>query len=839
MSALMADIRLALRTLRKNPGFAAVALLTLALGLGANTAIFSLWKSVARAPLPAVEDPDGLVMLTNPDASGSWNGTWRTASDGPRSWATWEEFEQLRDEATTFSSLMAVQASLDAWLVRVGQGEDEEIRGRLVSGGFFETLGARPAAGRLFTRSEDGDEPTSAVISHALWQRRFRGRPDAIGTPLRIGAVTVTIVGVAPRGFIGETNGQVPDMWLPLRLQPQVIPGSNWLRDQPPDKRMWLHVFGRLRSGATAAQAEAQANALLHAGLASFYGNVAGDRRRELLDQHFRVSSAARGASHTVGRFSASVAALFGAVGILLLIACANLANLLLARAAGRRTEITLRVSFGASRARLVQQLVTESLVLAAVAGLVAIPVASVLHAVLVRMLQAADPWFVVTFAVDLPVLAFTAAATLLTSLLVGVVPALQATRSEAARCLRTHSRGAIGSRVELRSGRVLVGVQLALALPLLVCAGLLVKTLENLQQPELGFRPERLLLARISVGEAVEDVGRRDRILRGIHTRLQATPGVEAVTFSQLGLFSGGVSTTGVEVEGSPGETPREVALDRVGPGYFAALDIPLRDGRDISPADHAESPKVAIINEEFRRRFFAGRNPIGLRITTGEGQSRTAYQVIGVADNARTQSLRGVVEPRFFVPAEQRRSAAASRVFLIRTRDSVASVNAALRKAASAVDPALAVTEVTPLADRLAELTAEDRAVARLAAAFGAIALVLAAAGLYGVLSYAVTRRTSEIAVRIAVGAQAQTVVGMILRESLSVVLAGMAAGAALAYLAAGVIESRLYEVTAQDPGTIAAVIAVLGLVALVACLIPAARAARIDPMAALRAE
>ena len=836
---ILKDFSHAFRAATASPGFATVAILSLALGIGANAAIFSLWKSVAFGSLPGVEDPGGLLIVTNPAASGLWRGRWNTTSDGPRSWVTFEEFEHLRDQATSFSALMAAQSSLNTWPVRVNNGAQEEVRGRMVSGEFFEVLGARPAAGRLFTRREDAGEPLYAVISHAFWQRRFGARPEAVGALLRLRDLTVTITGVAPPGFIGETNGQLPDMWLPLRLQPRVMPGNDFLRDQPPDKVMWLHVFGRLRPGVTPAQAEAQVNALLRANLESFYGNVGANRRREVLDQHLRVSPGARGVSATVGQFSSSLAVLLTAVGILLLIACANLANLLLARAAARRAEIAIRVSFGASRARLIRQLVGETLALAAVAGVAALSVAYLLHDVLVTMLQQADSWFTMSFALDFPVLAFTLGATLVTGLVVGVIPAVQMTRSDVAPHLRDQSRGAIGSRTELRSGRWLVAFQLALALPLLVGAGLLMRTVYNLQHPELGFRSERLLLARVNLGEAATDVGRRDRLLREIHTRLQSTQGIEAVTFSQLGLLGGGVSTAGIVVEGSAltAERPREGALDRVGAGYFATLGIPLRTGRDISAGDSAASHKVAVVNEAFVQRFFDGRSPIGLRITNaGDQDAGTAYEVIGVAGNARTHTLRGDVEARFFVPAEQRGSGAGSRVFIIRTAGSVASVAATVRAVASAVDPVLTVSEIAPLENRLAELTAEDGAVARLAIVFGIVALMLAAAGLYGVLSYSVSRRSGEIAIRIALGAQAQRVVGMIMRDSMGVVLAGLTAGAALAYPATRLIAGRLYEVAPQDPATIAAAIAGLLFVAAAAAYLPARRASRVNPMAAL---
>ena len=836
----MSDLRHAFRAAAAAPGFALAAIVSLALGIGANTAIFSLWKSAAHDSLPGVADPDRLVILTNPNALGQWRGSWSSTADGPRSWVTFEEFELLRDQTTAFSSLMATQSSLSTWPVRVESGRQEDVVGRLVSGQFFQVLGVRAAAGRLFSRRDDAVETAEAVISDAFWHRRFGGRATAIGTLLHFGDVTVTIVGVAPPGFSGETNGQrPPDVWLPLRLQPRVMPGADFLHDQPPDKVMWLHVLGRLQPGVTLAQAEAQANLVFRASLETFYGDVPANRRSESLDQHLRVSSASRGVSSTVNQFSGSLAVLMTAVGILLLIACGNLANLLLVRSAARRGEMAIRVALGASRGRLVRQLVIESLTLAAAAGIPAVFVAFPLHGALVTMLQQADAWFAVSFATDPGVLAFTTATTLITGLAVGLIPALQMSGSDAAPQLTDGHRGVIGSRAELRSGRALVAIQLALALPLLVGAGLLVQTMFNLQHPDIGFSPARLISARINLGEAAADANHRDRVLRDIQERLQATPGVDAATFSQLGLFSGGMSNAAVTVEGSAltQARPRDSALDRVGSGYFGTMGIPLLSGRDIASTDGADSRRVAIVNQAFVRYFLNGRNPLGLRITTGTlPDNATSYEVVGVAADARIQSLRGDVEPRFFVPAEQRESGSVSRTFLIRTRGEVASVAAAVRQIVSSVDTALTVSEIAPVEQHLAEFTAEDRAVARLALVFGLVAVLLAAAGLYGVLSYSVTRRAGEIAVRIALGAPSLRVVGMIVRDSFGVVLTGMAAGGVLAYFATRLIASRLYEVAPQDPATlVGAVIGLLGVAALAAYL-PARHASRVEPIRAL---
>jgi len=398
------------------PAFTVVAILSLALGIGANTAIFSLWNGVLYAPLPGVHRPEGLVLLTDPGASGMVRGR----LSGARRWLSYAEFERLRDHATGFSGLMASQSRLNTWQVRVDGGSPEETNGRLVSGEFFGVLGVHPAIGRLFTITEDRGEPASAVISHAYWQRRFGGRPDVIGKTLIVRDTPVSIVGVTPAAFVGETSGKQPDLWLPLRLQPRVLPGGDWLHEKPPDKVMWLHVFGRLKPDMTYAPAEAQANAVFQTGLESFYG---AERRHELGDQRLRLQPGARGASASRDELSSSLTMLLASAGVLLLITCANLANLLLARGAARHTEIAVRVSLGASRQRLIRQLVTESLALATTGGIAAIAVAYVMHGALVRMLQETEPGFFTGFAFTLPVLVFVLAATLVAALVFGALP--------------------------------------------------------------------------------------------------------------------------------------------------------------------------------------------------------------------------------------------------------------------------------------------------------------------------------------------------------------------------------------------------------------------------------
>ena len=830
------DLRYALRTLSAKPGFAAVAILSLALGIGANTAIFSLWSGVLYAPLPGVDRPEGLVMLSNPGASGMLRGR----DGGPRRWLSYAEFEQLRDHATAFSGLMASHSTLNTWQIRVDGSGPEEASGRLVSREFFEVLGVHPAIGRLFTTTEDRGEPAYAVISHAYWQRRFGGQPDVLRRTLIVRDTPVSIVGVTPAGFVGETNGQRPDLWLPLRLQPRVLPGGDWLHEKPPDKVMWLHVFGRLKPGLTNAQAEAQANAVFQTGLESFYG---AERRRERLDQQLRLQPGARGASASRDEVSSSLMMLLASAGVLLLIACANLANLLVARGAARHTEIAVRLSLGASRQRVVRQLVTESLALAVMGGIAAIAVAYALHGALGRMLQEAEPHFFMAFALTAPVLIFIVVATLAAAFVFGALPAWQVARADPGSHLKDNSRGAIGSAGELRAGRWLVGVQLALSLPLLVGAGLLVQTVYNLQRPDLGFDAERLLLARVDLGAIVQDTARRDGVLRELHSRIQRIPRVEAASFSQLGLFSGGNSTATIEVSGSApmvtrGRDSADSALDRVGAGYFTTLRIPILRGRDISETDRADTYKVCIVNEAFVQEHFGGRDPIGMRVTTVDDGVRTAYEVVGIVGDARTQTVRDDVEPRFFVPAEQRPSGGTSRTFLIRTTSGAAGVIPAVREAMNGVDAQLSGSDLdlASIEEQMAPLTADERTTARLAVVFGVVALTLAAIGLYGVLSYGITRRSSEIAIRMALGAQSRGIVAMILRETAGLLVAGLVVGSALAYVGSRMIANRLYGVAPQDPLTLTLATGVLLFVALIAAYLPARRASRVDPTAAL---
>jgi predicted permease len=831
---IIQDLRYALRTMAANPSFTAVAVLSLALGIGANTAIFSLWNSVMFAPLPGVRDAKGLVMLTNPESEGTWTGN----AEGERDHLTFSEFEDLRDHAGGFSKLMAVESGLEDFPIRVDGGAMEPARERLVSGGYFDVLGVRPAIGQVFNAADDRDARPAAVLTYAYWQSRFRGAPEVIGKSIVIRRALLTIIGVAAPGFVGETNAHPPDVWVPLKLQPQLQPGLDRLHDRPPEKSMWLHVFGRLNSGVTMPQADTQANAVFKAGLEAFYGSSAGAREHRLLNQSVRLRSGEKGVSRTRRVYSNALTVLLAGVGVLLLIACANLANLLLARGAGRRTEIALRLSLGASRGRIIRQLITESLALAAVGGAAGLAIAYALHGSLVGLVVRSDADFAMTFALDPAVLMFAIAVTVAAALLFGAIPAWQATSG-----VREQTRSATQARSGVRWNRWLVGAQLALSLPLLVGAGLLTRTLSNLERADLGYPADRMVLLRVGTRTAGYEPQRRNALHRDLMDQFARIPGVRLVSYSALGLFSGGRSTSGVEVEGMPPvpDSDNGIDTDLVGPGYFRTLGSEIIAGRDIQETDRAGSPEVCVINEAFARKFFPARNPLGQRLTVIDSDRRVAYQIAGIAKNSRAQQLRGDVEPQYYVAAQQLPEAMDSATFLIRTATNAdrASVLAAARKTVEKLDAALPVIQALTTDQVIAPRMAQDRTTAQIALVFGAVALALAAIGLYGVLSFGIARRTGEIAVRIALGAQPVRVVAMILRETSGVVVAGLAIGGALAYWAAQFLASRLYEVAPQDPLTLSAAVAVLVVVAMSAAYLPARRASRLDPMAALRQE
>jgi len=815
------DLRYAIRALVSHPGFAAVALLSLALGIGANTAIFSLMNSVLLSALP-VRDPQSLVILTNPASNGITVGH----KSGEREELTWSEFRQLREPSNVFSSLMACQIEPEPVPVRVGGSEPEETLVQMVSSEYFSTLGVPALLGRTLS-ADDDPAARHAVISYDYWQRRFGRRVDVLGTNITIRSGVFSIIGIAPPSFFGETVGQRPDVWVPLTLQPVLLPGREWLRENPGgDKVMWLHVFGRLKPGVPIETAQAAVNVAFQQGLAVFYGSAEAAGK-----QWIKLRPAANGASQIRGQFAEPLTMLLAASALVLLIACANLGNLLLAHTTARTREISVRLALGASRGRLIRQLFTESMIIAFLGGLAGLAAAWMLRAGLLALVPETIH---VPVTPDVRVLGFAFVLSLVAGLILGLLPVMRTTNLNATSGLKEQGRGLTASAAWLRASKFVVVGQVALSLPLLIGAGLLLRTFQNLQQADLGYVKERLILVRVDVQMGGYEEQRRVPLFQRLLERVRAAPGVRAASYSKSGLFLGSRSSGRVEVEGytRKGEDGVRSVWDHIGPDYFSTLGIQMLLGREVSERDQSSRSRVCVINETFAKRFFAGRNPLGMHVDN--------YEIVGVARNSRNRNLRDEVEPKFYVPAAQPTDVPPRFItFAVRTAAEPSSVLAGVRRAILSEDPNLPITAASTLTELVDNQMVHDRLLARLSMAFGIVALLLAAIGLYGVLSYGVARRTNEIGIRKALGARYSAVMVMILRETGLLILAGLVLGTFLSAAGTQLIASRLYGLAPTDPVAIGVAVAMLAGVALLAAWVPAHRASRVDPLVALRNE
>jgi predicted permease len=815
------DLRYAIRAFVSQPAFAAVAVLSLALGIGANVAIFSLINSVLLSALP-VRDPQSLVILTNPASNGITVGS----KSGERQELTFSEFRHLRELSTVFSSLMACQIEPEPVPVRIGAAEPEDTLVQMVSSEYFSTLGVPALLGRTLSAGDDPSLP-HAVISHEYWQSRFGSRSDVLGTPLTIRQGVFSIIGVAPPSFFGETVGQRPDVWVPLTLQPVVLPGREWLHEKAGgDKVMWLHVFGRLKPGVRIETAQAAANVAFQHSLAGFYGSA-----ERASKQWLKIRTAASGASQIRGQISEPLTMLLAASALVLLIACANLGNLLLARTTTRTREISVRLALGASRGRLIRQLLTESMAIAILGGLAGLAAAWILRAALLTLIPEKIH---VPPTPDARVLGFAFLLTIAAGLILGILPILRTINLNATSGLKEQGRGLTASAAWLRAGKFVVVGQVALSLPLLIGAGLLLRTFQNLQQADVGFVKERLIQVRVDVQMGGYEEQRRVPVFQRLLERVRTVPGVSAASYSKSGLFLGSRSSGNIEVEGYSQKADGAAwsVWDQIGPDYFSTLGIPLLLGREITERDQSSRNSGCVINEAFAKRYFAGRNPLGMHVNK--------YQIVGVARNSRSRNVRDEIEPRFYISAAQPSDVPPRFItFVARTAAEPSSVLAGVRRAIQSEDPNLPITAASALTEVVDKQMAQDRLLARLSMAFGIVALLLAAIGLYGVLSYGVARRTNEIGIRKALGAQHSAVMAMILRETGLLLFAGLLTGTLLAAAGAQLIATRLYGLAPTDPVAIGAAVAILAGVALLAAWVPAHRASRVDPLVALRYE
>ncbi len=828
---LWQDLRYAMRQLAANPGFATVAVLSLALGIGANTAIFGLIDHVMLRLLP-VRHPEQLVVV--------------------RETVSYPSFEELRRRNTVFSSMLGVHLMTDLEVKHLGSAT-----GELVSGNYFQTLGVHAALGRTLL-PEDDMAPESgpvAVISDGYRKRVFGGSADVLGKKIQVrtgrpnagtsgldvydapgttsvnGAV-VTIVGVAPPEFFGDAVGTSIDLWIPITMQPAVMPGRPFLK-QP--NAVWVNMMGRLKPGISQAKASAALAVLWRQILMDAEGSkITERRRREIAEFALRTEPGEKGFGQIRREFSQPLLVLMTVVGLVLLLACLNVANLLLARAAARKREIALRLSLGAGRGRLVRQLLTESLLLAGIGGLLGMAIAYEGTRVLVTMLSDVGLPLVIPFVADLRTMGFLAAISMTTGALFGLAPALRATRTPPAEALKGAGRFASG-----RGGaaKTLVGAQVAVSTVLLIGAGLFVRTLYNLKTERVGFNPDHLLIASVdpvSAGYRGDDVG---RAMLNLLDRIRALPGVRSATFSENGLFSGSESMTHIQVEGfaPASDRDREARFDQVGPEYFTKTGIPILLGRDISERDAPGAPRVAIINETMAKFYFPRSNPIGRHFTT----LKVRLEIVGVARDAQDHDFRDQPSRRFYVSYLQPIDGITTANFEIRTAGDPGSLSTAVRRHVAAVNPNLPILSLKDVRQLMDASVVQERLVAKLSSFFGALAMLLAAIGLYGVMSYAVARKTKEIGIRIALGAETSSVIRMVLGEAALLIVVGGLAGIGAAFAATRLIKTFLFGLNAIDPVSFGGAAALLVLVGILSGYLPARRAAGIDPNVALRHE
>ena len=849
LETLWQDLRYGARQLKRNPGFAAVAVITLALGIGANTAVFTLIDAVMIKVLP-VRNPQQLVLL-------GWvrrGKTFRVTTSGyglpdAQSREVLASFayplvEQLRSQSTVFSSVFGfVPMGWSKESVNVSiDGQASMADGVMVTGGYFSGLGVLPAEGRLLTDADmKANAPRAAVMSYGYWTRRFGRSPSAVGKAIFINGVPFTIVGVAPPEFFGVQPGQAPDLWIPLlqdaRLapwgQPAPVVPKLWTR---PDW-WWVMVMGRLKPGVSERQALAAANGpFLQSAMAAAPKSLRPADAPPLV-----FVPASRGLETLRWGFSRSLWILTGVVGLVLLIACANIATLLLARAMARGREMGVRQTLGASRWRLIRQLLTESVLLSTIGGALGLLVAQWGSRVLLRLMSSSDTTLDLGQGPDPVVLWFCAGVSVLTGILFSLAPAIHATGMNPATTVKEATRGLAGSGSRLRLGKALVIVQVALSLLLLIGAGLFLRTLTKLENQIIGFNRHNLLVFSIDPTKSGYEGPRISSLCENVRERLQAVPGVQGVTFSELALLTGWVNNGPLSIEGYQAKPGQDMGTewDPVGPDFFQTMGIRLQLGRPINRRDNASSTKVAVVNEAMARHFFGSANPIGQRISLDEKFNPTnAVEIVGVVENAKYGNLR--TDSRMIYLAFTQAQGAIGRTFFeVRTAGAPTALVPIIRAAVHDVDPNLALADVKTQTQIITEHLGNERMMAQLSGFFGGLALALAAIGLYGLMAFSVTRRTHEIGIRMALGAQQRQVLYLVLRQSFVLVVVGVVAGLLAGIGATRLIASQLYGLKPTDPLTLGVAALLMFAVAALAAYLPARRATKVDPMVALRYE
>jgi predicted permease len=829
------DIGYGLRAMMRTKGITIVALLSLALGIGANTAIFSLLDAILLRSLP-VQDPQRLVLFGKGRAAGSNDGLPSRSTD-LYSYSFYREISQKNE---VFSGVKAIDSIEFAAQGTVAGGSREMMHCDLVSGTYFSVLGVQPVLGRLLAESDDqapGSGPV-AVISDSWWKRRFGSDPSVIGKAVQFGTKEYTIVGVAAPGFFGTSVGQSPDFWIPLSMEKEVSPGWNGLDDKFFQS---LYLIARLKPGVTVEQATASVNTLFKQILRSEYVGPQPSQKELTSIEHARIelTSAARGLSHLRRQFSLPLEILMTIAGLVLLIACANIANLLLARGTVRSREIAVRMAIGASRSRMVLQLLTESFLLALIGAGLGIALAWRVGEMLLRMVT--DPMQPVTVAVapNLRVLSFTLLLTCFTTLLFGMAPALRATRLNLTSSLK-EGRGTTSAPSRISLARTLIVSQIAISLILLVAAGLFGRSLVKLTSVDTGFDKQNVLVFQLDEYAAgFEQDARLGVLLQQIEERVQAVPGVNAASFSFF-TFNQGEWSDDVILQGIPRtpENSHEVLNNVVGTGFFSTMGLPVLAGRTFSPHDIAGAPKVAVINETMAQKFFPGTSAVGHRYGFGDDPAHSGdIEIIGVVKNAKYVELQEEPQPAAYFAYAQHVQYLSN--FEVRYSGDSQQVISAVRHAIAEVNPNVPILGISTLAAQVDESTSNQRLIAQLSAFFGLLAVLLVCIGIYGLMSYAVARRTNEIGVRMALGAGRSNVLWLVIREILLLTSIGMAIGVPLALAGSRLVSKLLYGLSPWDPVSLLAAICLLIGIGLLAGYLPARRASLVDPTVALRYE
>jgi predicted permease len=836
MQAFYQDLRYGARMILKQPGFAALAVITLALGIGANTSIFSLLDQVLLRRLP-VANPDELVILRS---EGPIRGHGSSDSDIYTSFSV-PMYKGLRDNNQVFAGLLAryaIPLSLSA------KGQTERADGELVSGNYFETLGVRPALGRVFSLEDDkqsGAHPV-AVLSHGYWTRRFANDASILNQQLLINGHNLTIVGVAQASFSGVQVGQTPDVFIPLMMKHQMTPNWEGLDDW---NDYWIALIGRLKPGLTAKQAEAGILPTYSALLAEQLPKVQGwpkETQERFLAKRIELQPGAGGRQVVQSGVGEALWVLFGMVGLVLLIACTNVANLLLVRGLGRQREIAIRQALGAGRWRLIRQLLVESFLLSLAGAALGLLVAAWVSSALVQIISGSNLGISgLTANLDARVLFFTLLLSVLTGVLCGLVPAWRSTRHDLTPALKDQGTNASGSTSQVRLRKSLVVAQVTMTTLLLVGAGLLTRTLWNLTKMDLGVQPSQLLTFSV----APELNGYTPEKVAQFVTQLSETavtvPGVQNIGVANASAFTGDTTSSNITVEKGPTDANPDdntVSHISIGPGYFAAMGTPLMTGRDFARTDTKTSQKVAIMNETAAKKFFPNRNAVGARMAFGGGKVQLEIEIVGVVRDARHANVREDVKPFLYIPYTQD-AELGSITFYVRSAQDAATVIPALRNQVKTLDANLPLYDIKTVETVIAENLVGERVMALLSLCFGGLAALLAGIGLYGVLAYQVVQRRREIGIRVALGASPQNVRWRVMGQGLRLTGLGIVLGLAGGYALARLLTSLLFGVVGSDPVSYVIAASLLLAVALLACYWPARKATKVDPMIALRCE